>query len=776
MLKEIVINISITVAIILFGVFISGDLNTHADSNNSAVVQYGGGNNHGQVTFFDRDTNKTIKTISYDSGIHDMSEEIQHLKDAGYDVDNIPNSYDFSGQDVTYNLSQYDSQNNNNNNIEVRVFDHDGNRIETKYIPRDDASFAGYDLEQQLSQEGYAPDNSSALALDYMNSNSNIIDVYTEAATHLLSLNYVDQNGKIVYIEKHAVSNFGTTDALKYLSDNYTINDNQRFISNTNTDFTVKVTAKQGVDDSNQQKENDFVDYVPVVNYVSSPNDMSTYMGNSYKYNANISFQDQTGKIIKSVVLSDNYHSIVSMFNFLGETDWLDYDISGVPNYIDLSKGNHIFTINDITVGKGDNGENNKPIGNNNKIVFRIIDQAGRFVEYKSFNTNGNDFKVSELEKSLSNEHMIFASPGLYVNGYIPAGTFNMDIPVIIPNKVAKVNYVNQDNQLIFSSYHIVSSEDEIYLEPDIEKLPSGVVIDDYKYINAPNIPEQTIYVTENLRETPYKRLDDIVPKTYSEDYPISKNNFKYLSSYQSSISSEGYAAVVILKNQYGKIVKADALSSYDNNLVRLDLSDEIRADFDTSSLPKYVDLSLGNQTFVIKSLKPDDSQPLQIRNNQQNPENSNQTVSSSENNHNFNAQSNHIKPTQKKLKNITMFLNKEIRSVNNDTSKLKMLRKKKHLNKKQKAAYKALQTKLASDKKAVKSYKSQEGKLTKYFKEVAVINRDNKQIKSLKAQMKKLKKSHSKASKKKYAKAAKALKKANSSLKAATKFVNNYK
>lgn len=760
-----------TAAVFSFGAFISGGLNAHADDNNSAIVQYDNGNNHGQVNFFDRDTNKIIKTINYDGGVHDISEDVQHLKDAGYDLDNVPTSYDFSGKSVTYSLSQIDTKDNNNPNIEIRVFDHDGNRIETKYVSHDNSQFAGYDLERQLEKEGNAPDNSSAMALYNMNANSNIIDVYTEGNTHLLSLNYVDQNGKTVYTEKHAVSNFGTTDALKYLSDNYTINDNQRFISNSNTDYTVRVTAKQGVDDSNQQKENDFVNDFPDVNYVKSTNDMSTYMGNSYKYNANISFQDQTGKTINSFVLSNNYTNLVSMSNIMYQGDWAHYDVSDVPNYVDLSKGNQIFTINDDRIGKNGNGESNKPIGDNNKIVFKLIDQAGNFVEYKTFNTNGNAFKVSELEKSLADEHMIFALPGLYASGYIPAGTYNMDVSVIIPNKVAKVNYVNQDNQLIFSSYHIVSSEDEIYLEPDFEKLPNDTIIDSYKYIYVPNKPEQTIYVTENLRETPYKRLDDIVPKTYSEDNPINTNDLTYLPSYKSSISSSGYSAVVIFKNQYGKIVRADDLSSYDNNLVRLDLSDEIKADYDTSSLPKYVDLSVGNQTFVIKSLKPDDTPVTPIKT-------SGQQVNQNVNKHNEKQSNGISKPTKSQLASITKSFNKEKHAIKTDTAKLKTLKKKmkKHATKKQKVAYKTLQTKLAADKKAVKSYKAQEGKLTKYFKEVSIINRDKKQIKSLTAQMKKLKKKHSKASKKQYSKDVKALKKANNSLKAATKFVNDYK
>ncbi|KPN84137.1 hypothetical protein [Apilactobacillus kunkeei] len=135
-------------------------------------------------------------------------------------------------------------------------------------------------------------------------------------------------------------------------------------------------------------------------------------------------------------------------------------------------------------------------------------------------------------------------------------------------------------------------------------------------------------------------------------------------------------------------------------------------------------------------------------------------------------------KPTKTQLKAITKSFKQAKHAVKSDTAKLKAMKKKmkKHATKKQKAAYKKLQTKLAAEKKAFNSVKTQEGKLSKYFKSVATIGRDNKQIKSLTAQMKKLKKKHSKASKKKYSKDKKALKKANNSLKAATKFVKNYK
>ncbi|KPN84138.1 hypothetical protein [Apilactobacillus kunkeei] len=141
-------------------------------------------------------------------------------------------------------------------------------------------------------------------------------------------------------------------------------------------------------------------------------------------------------------------------------------------------------------------------------------------------------------------------------------------------------------------------------------------------------------------------------------------------------------------------------------------------------------------------------------------------------------AKTENAKPTKEQLKTITKTYKQSEHAVKTDTAKLKSLKKKmkKHATKEQKTTYKKLQTKLAIEKKVLKSVKVKEEKVTKYFKSVSTINHDSKQIKSLTAQLKKLKKNHSKANKKKAAKVQKALKKANNSLKAATKFVKKYK
>ncbi|KOY76062.1 hypothetical protein RZ70_04980 [Apilactobacillus kunkeei] len=598
----------------------------------------------------------------------------------------------------------------------------------------------------------------------------NILDIHVYTPKHILTITYVDQNGKTVYVEKHSVTDFGTTDASRYLSDNYTIDNNQRFISNYDKDDTVRVTAKTGVDDSVQQNENDFIGDIPKVNFVNSPDDMSTYFGDVYKYNANITLQDQTGKNVQSAVLSSDITNIVKMsqvtYGGLGRY----YDLSKLPKYVNLSFGNQVFTVNDSRVGQSDNGESNKPLGNNNKIVFKLIDQNGKFVEYKTFDTYGKRFETQTLKDSLAKEGMITSLNSGLNNEFIPDGTYNMDVPVVVPYKVDKVNYVNQDNQLIFSSYHILSGNDKFDISSDFENLPKGALVDYAKYEYVPDKPEQTVYVTEDLKKTPYQRLSDIEPDTFSQD--TEEYNLDLAKADKSGISFMGYSALIVLKDQYGRIVREDSLLGFDNNIVKLNyLSDEIKADYDISSLPKYVDLSKGMQTFAIKSLKPDDTPVTPTKT-------SGQQVNQNVNKHNEKQSNGISKPTKAQLASITKSFNKDKRAIKADTAKLKALKKKmkKHATKKQKAAYKALQIKLAADKKAVKSYKAQEGKLTKYFKEVSIINRDKKQIKSLTAQMKKLKKKHSKANKKNASKVQKALNKANKSLKAATKFVKNYK
>ncbi|MCL8496146.1 hypothetical protein M9195_06645, partial [Apilactobacillus sp. F1] len=478
------------------------------------------------------------------------------------------------------------------------IFDRSGNFIENKNLSNEYDDWTGNQLKEELRQEGFIVDSKSNIDNYY---NSPFTDVSVIAPKHILTLNYVDQNGKTLYVEKHAVTNYGQTDVQKNLSDNYTVDNDQKSVNNSNTNYTVKVTAKDGINDSFQQKENDIFTDTPAVNEVSSSNDLSTQSGNSYTYNANITIQDQTGKRLGSYVLSNEDSNIVS-FDEIIENYNKDYDTSGLPKYVDLTQGNQIFTVNSHNVD-----DDNKPIGNNDKVVFKIIDQHGNFVEYLTFNTYGKKLKTIELADRLKQEKMILHNNPALSNEYVPDGTYNMDVNVIAPYQIDKVNYINQDNQLIFSSYHLASSKDfKIDVSNDLYRMPRGTILDldDNNYID--NKPEQNVYVTEDLKQTPYQKMSDLTLNydSFSQVNPVS---IDYLDSDDTSgITYLGYSAIIILKNQYGKIVRADRIDGYQWNLVKFDyLSDENKADYDLSSLPEYIDLSLGMQTFVIKSLKP---------------------------------------------------------------------------------------------------------------------------------------------------------------------------
>lgn len=473
--------------------------------------------------------------------------------------------------------------------------------------------------------------------------------------------------------------------------------------------------------------------------------------------------------------------------------------------------GNYLESKYDSTDGNGYSLDYNFPIyySTGKKIVDALSQESNKF---------------------FANKYSIAAEPGINPNPfYNKSGDNIVSIPVVTPTHSLTINYVNQNGITVFKTFrrdvtyyghtdfYDDASEftsnncDGIHINPDQPLIPNtqstatvNVTTDDS--FQVPTDPSQVVTWDYGYANPVIIRDNDYYgPDSYAFRTTV---NFvgadgKQIASY---LIGSGTAKDVDISELRGE-------DSEDGNIMNFD---------NVTDFPSSIDLTKGPYTFhstdTLSSLQSSAAAQSQAAASQQSASSSQDSPSSqsssstsqqpivkSSNSDSQQApvpkpapvvqshpaaapastakaapapQPAKAKPSKSQLKAVAKSYKQSKHAVKTDTVKLKALKKKmkKHATKKQKAAYKSLQIKLAADKKAVKSYKAQEGKLTKYFKEVSIINRDNKQIKSLTAQLKKLKKKHSKANKKKAAKVQKALKKANNSLKAATKFVNDYK
>lgn len=521
-----------------------------------------------------------------------------------------------------------------------------------------------------------------------------------------------------------------------------------------------------------------------------------------------------------------------SLVNAKTKLQDLGYDVSDIPDtYTPTSSSAKIYSLTSI-------GTKNEPSTLNGqcKLIFEIFDQNGNYIESKYDSTNNSDnYDSTPIVQQLQQEKDKFVLNGNSIdNGKIDIpeiveGTNVINVSVTAPTHTLTINYVNQNGANVFTTNRQVTNyghtdfkdDEKSYGETNSnEKLN---VNSDQPYV-ANNQSTATVNVTTTQSFNPdsasnysyaYPEPDDITTVSDAKGSQNPNGDAYYTNINVVGADGKNIVSLIVGSNK-SQFIATDDLGPNDNDYNSL-------VDFNNvTDLPGYLDLTKGPYTFhssdtlaglqaqsnaAVQSQAVADQQAAQSapasQSNQAPAPTAQQSAKSSAQpapapapkpapvaqSHPAAApastakavpapQPAKAKPSKSQLKAVAKSYKQSKHAVKTDTAKLKALKKKmkKHATKKQKAAYKALQIKLAADKKAVKSYKAQEGKLTKYFKEVSIINRDNKQIKSLTAQLNKLKKKHSKANKKKAAKVQKALKKANNSLKAATKFVNDYK
>lgn len=521
-----------------------------------------------------------------------------------------------------------------------------------------------------------------------------------------------------------------------------------------------------------------------------------------------------------------------SLVNAKTKLQDLGYDVSDIPDtYTPTSSSAKIYSLTSI-------GTKNEPSTLNGqcKLIFEIFDQNGNYIESKYDSTNNSDnYDSTPIVQQLQQEKDKFVLNGNSIdNGKIDIpeiveGTNVINVSVTAPTHTLTINYVNQNGANVFTTNRQVTNyghtdfkdDEKSYGETNSnEKLN---VNSDQPYV-ANNQSTATVNVTTTQSFNPdsasnysyaYPEPDDITTVSDAKGSQNPNGDAYYTNINVVGADGKNIVSLIVGSNK-SQFIATDDLGPNDNDYNSL-------VDFNNvTDLPGYLDLTKGPYTFhssdtlaglqaqsnaAVQSQAVADQQAAQSapasQSNQAPAPTSQQSAKSSAQpapapapkpalvaqSHPAAApastakavpapQPAKAKPSKSQLKAVAKSYKQSKHAVKTDTAKLKALKKKmkKHATKKQKAAYKALQIKLAADKKAVKSYKAQEGKLTKYFKEVSIINRDNKQIKSLTAQLNKLKKKHSKANKKKAAKVQKALRKSNNSLKAATKFVNDYK
>ncbi|WP_053791371.1 hypothetical protein [Apilactobacillus kunkeei] len=526
----------------------------------------------------------------------------------------------------------------------------------------------------------------------------------------------------------------------------------------------------------------------------------------------------------------------------------LGFDASNIPDEYTPTGANYTFTVDPSGFKEMENNKSTKF-----KYLFNVLDQNHNLVKNYIDYSNDDDESSDKSWAWISRDGFKL-NPLMYMNGDeipdLPIPTkgddnddddddgdddgqnqqYSQDYQVTsanvtVPTHTLKINYVDQNNSIVFSTQRQVTSYGHTSFYTDEAMLnKNGITINDGQTFIPNTDTTANVMVTSSGRSGYNGSYDYGYPE--ADDVPGGPLN--------SNPDSTTYHTEIDLIGRDGKFVLSMIAGSSLSNMVDVThfyddaISPKKYPNFKVTGLPNVIDLTkgpytaYGNITFDEFYAGEESSSNETQTNSSQAPASQQPTKSSSQP---APVVQSHLaatpvstakaatapvstakaapepapkpapkpvakpapqtakpaakaKPSKTQFKAIAKSYKQRKHAVKADAAKLKAIKKKmkKHATKKQKAAYKNLQTKLAADKKAVKSYKAQEGKLTKYFKEVAVINRDNKQIKSLTAQMKKLKKKHSKTSKKQYSRDAKALKKANNSLKAATKFVNNYK
>lgn len=524
----------------------------------------------------------------------------------------------------------------------------------------------------------------------------------------------------------------------------------------------------------------------PSIYAAKAPFDSSKFVSGPYNnfvtsdhifYSTSLTFMDSvTLKKIDSVFLNGDVNKPIDVRNAKLQLSDLGYDVSNVPDEVTLNRNTNIIQVVPKSV------EHFSDAGNGTyKMAFKVVDQFGNYIKTIYASTNDLKFDTSGIVSQLKNEGAYFGSytgVGKTVNPLDNNGIFT--IQANVPLHSLTINYVNQHNKTVYTTVRRVTSYGHTNFNDDERYYGVSRIVLDQGQLYVDN--SQSTATVTGKTQVEYVGYDDT--KYFYHDYGYSVPNDTNESFANGNPNPNDYPfyTTVTYLDKNGKKIGTLIVSDNDSNLVAsYQVQQDAEFEFGINSLnfsfvPDFIDLTKG--PYVFRSTgEYDDHYDNGDEDNSNNNQSGNTEVKPAIKN-TSNATIAKSKPTMAKYKLLIKQSKKIQKNIKSDTAKLKALKKKmkKHATKKQKSAYKKLQNKLAADKKAVKSYKAQEGKLTKYFKEVSIINRDKKQIKSLTAQMKKLKKKHSKANKKNAAKVQKALKKANKSLKAATKFVKNYK
>ncbi|GAT90418.1 hypothetical protein [Apilactobacillus kunkeei] len=495
-----------------------------------------------------------------------------------------------------------------------------------------------------------------------------------------------------------------------------------------------------------------------------------------------------------------NLDNMITILNDRGE------DTSNVPSSYTITQGDNYINVSP----KKDNKTN---VNSEDNVSITILDQNDDYVETRGYKLNGGlsnfDKIISDLESSgyKITEHSISDFKDDWENSDEDDGAkYSYTLNVVLPEHIQNVHYVDQNGNNVATVQHPVTSYGHTYIWDLTAKysVPGDQLIDNK--LTDSTIKVQYVPGNDNL-----PTLDQYINGTFGRNDVATVSKAPTTNAAFNPLNHV-YHSMVSVEDMNGKLIERDILSSDSDSIVDTSYFVEkyvsgVKYVNNNGIIPDYIDLTKGPYTFKINRpseypVTKQDDQSSSAQSSAQSSATPSSAASQSAQQTQAVAkpapvvqshpaaapdstakaapapQPAKAKPSKSQLKAVAKSYKQSKHAVKTDTAKLKALKKKmkKHATKKQKVAYKSLQIKLAADKKAVKSYKAQEGKLTKYFKEVSIINRDNKQIKSLTAQLKKLKKKHSKANKKKAAKVQKALKKANNSLKAATKFVNDYK
>lgn len=316
------------------------------------------------ITFHNDTTGEDVNTLYGDDGsTMNLESEIRQLENEGIDTSNIPNKIVLSDNgDGIIHVKDKDSdvlaKETDKYKFQIKIFDQNYNYIETKNYQSNNPKLYSEKVKDDLVSEGYPSNTIDGFDQFYdastlLKSGPQLASLTVTVPEHILTIKYVDQDGKVAKTMKHVVTNYGYTDIVNDLGANYSTDDT--YVDNKASNLTVNVIHDPARDDENFYSPDvvngDFVEPIgtsvlDVANYDTNDNPMD------YLYHTSMTFVDEKENYSQKYIISNPSDSIVGTSFLVKRYFNGSTDNTGFPNYIDINNGPYVVYVDGVKEGK----------------------------------------------------------------------------------------------------------------------------------------------------------------------------------------------------------------------------------------------------------------------------------------------------------------------------------------------------------------------------------------------------------------------------------------